>query len=61
MKKANKNKVEKFIGADRASERGAINNFYMGGSSTYSNSEYTNLILTILEFSIRLTEKKTKN
>jgi len=47
MKKANKNKVEKFIGADRASERGA-----MGGSSTYSNSEYTNLILTILEFSI---------
>tara|TARA_B100000767_G_scaffold125222_1_gene119355 strand:+ start:614 stop:772 length:159 start_codon:yes stop_codon:yes gene_type:complete len=52
MKKANKNKVEKFIGADRADERCAINNFYMGGSSNYSNSEYTNLILTILEFSI---------
>ena len=52
MKKANKNKVEKFIGADRAGERGAINNFYMGGSSNYTNSDYTNPILTILEFSI---------
>ena len=52
MKKANKNKEEKFIGADRAGERGAINNFYMGGSSNYTNSDYTNPILTILEFSI---------
>ena len=52
MKKANKNKVEKFIGADRAGDRGAINNLYKGGSSNYANSGYTNLILTILEFSI---------
>ena len=50
MKKANKNKVEEFIGADRAGERGSINNLYMGGSSNYTNSDYTNPILTILEF-----------
>ena len=57
----NKDKVEEFIGADRAGDRGAINNLYKGGSSNYANSGYTNLILTILEFSIRLTETKTKN
>jgi hypothetical protein len=50
MKRANKNKVEEFIGADCAGERGAINNFYMGGSQIILIVITQNPILTIPGF-----------